>query len=245
MGQRLQRQQAETCHSKQDLRDERDWPWVWAIQDPEVLDWRCKVPAEDQRTVTALQANLPVSILPHLYLGDAKSARNMQRIRECGITHILNAAGPPARGKSEEYAADGIETLEFDAEDEEGYPMLEKHLESALAFIASAKNSGGKCLVHCVAGISRSGVLVAAVAMLSERMTVLETVAHCRRQRGNAYLWNHSFQWQLVALARSEGLLGPEPGERDSVVAQKPPTFVAVSKSAKPSAKDALAKLVG
>jgi len=245
MGQRLQRDTTKPSHSEQGSREERDWPWVWAIQDAEVLDWRCRVPEEEHRTLAAMQANLPVPILPHLYLGDAKSARNMERIRECGITHILNTAGPPARGNSEEYDADGIETLEFDAEDEEGYPMLEKHLDSARAFIASAKHSGGKCLVHCAAGISRSGVLVAAEAMLSERMTVLETVAHCRKQRGNACLWNHSFQWQLVALARREGLLGPEPGERHSFVAQKPPVFMAVPMSVKPSAKDALAKLVG
>merc|ERR1712014_140519 len=108
-------------------------------------------------------------------------------------------------------------------DDEEGYPMLDRHLGSARAFIAAAKSTGGKCLVHCVAGISRSGVLVAAETLLSERMTVLDTVAHCRRCRGNAFLWNNSFQEQLVSLARKEGLLGASPGQAGSIVSEVPP----------------------
>jgi hypothetical protein len=27
---------------------------------------------------------------------------------------------------------------------------------------------------------------------------ILKTVAHCRRQRGNCFIWNHSFQLQLA-----------------------------------------------
>lgn len=59
--------------------------------------------------------------------------------------------------------------------------------------------------MHCVAGINRSGVLVAAARMLDERTSVLATVKHCRAQRGSTFLWNESFQEQLVALARREG----------------------------------------
>jgi len=202
----------------------QDWPWVWAIREPEILDWKRKVSRDNQGTVAACQAELPVEILPHLFLGDAKCARNMDRMRALGITHILNAAGISARGPVEEYKAEGIATLEFDAEDEEAYPMLDRHLSAARAFIASARDSDGKCLVHCVAGMNRSGVLVAAEAMLSERMSVLESVAHCRSCRGNAFLWNHSFQEQLVALARNEDLLGPRPGQIDCIVVEEAPS---------------------
>jgi len=54
--------------------------------------------------------------------------------------------------------------------------------------------------------------------MLSERETVLVTIAHIRKRRGNAFLWNESFQEQLVQLARNEGLLGPKPGSAGSIV---------------------------
>jgi len=94
--------------------------------------------------------------------------------------------------------------------------MLEKHLEESRAFIAEAKASGGKCCVHCAAGINRSGVIVAAEKMLADRMNVLEVVAHIRRQRGNMYLLNETFQDELVSVARREGLLGPKGGEAGS-----------------------------
>ena len=37
--------------------------------------------------------------------------------------------------------------------------MLAKHFEAASAFIRAAAAAGGRCLVHCVAGINRSGLL--------------------------------------------------------------------------------------
>jgi len=239
MGQRL----SATQSLEQEVGKEDDWPWIWAIRDPEVFDWRLSVPKDQQAEMSARHANLPVEIQSHLFLGDAKCAHNMERVRALGITHIINAAGRAARGVAEDYDSQGIERLEFDADDEDGYPMLERHLDAARTFIASAKKSGGKCLVHCVAGINRSGVLVAAEKMLSDRTTVLETVAHCRACRGNAYLWNHSFQEQLVSLARSEGLLGTKPGETGSVVVGVPPPHASLPSASKPSAKDALSRL--
>jgi len=229
--------------SKHEFGKEEDWPWIWAIRDAEILDWRLSVPQDQHVEFSGRHANLPVEIQPHLFLGDAKCARNMERISALGITHIINAGGPAARGVAADYSSQGITVLEFDAEDEDGYPMLDNHLDNARAFIASAKGSGGKCLVHCVAGINRSGVLVAAEKMLSDRTMVLETVAHCRRCRGNAYLWNHGFQEQLISLARREVLLGPKPGETGSLVMQVPPPLAAHPLTPKPSAKDALSRL--
>ena len=103
---------------------------------------------------------------------------------------------------------------QVDADDEEGYKMLGQHLEECRAFVAKARAiDGGKCAVHCHAGINRSGVMVAAIYMLDSGASVLDAVAHCRMQRGNAFLWNHTFQEELVALARESGLLGPKPGD--------------------------------
>ena len=69
------------------------------------------------------------------------------------------------------------------------------------------------CLIHCHAGINRSGVLATAHLMLAERLPVLEAVARVKEVRGNV-LCNHSFQSQLVQLARDNGLLGPQPEGR-------------------------------
>ena len=91
--------------------------------------------------------------------------------------------------------------------------MLSQHLERCRAFYAECKSTeNGKMVIHCQAGINRSGVITAAIYMLEEQMHVLDVVKHIRRRRGNCYLWNVSFQKQLIALAKKNGLLGPKPG---------------------------------
>jgi hypothetical protein len=65
----------------------------------------------------------------------------------------------------------------------------------------------GLVLVHCAAGINRSGALAMAYVMHRERMPLLEAARHCAAQRG-PLLWNRGFREQLVQYARAEGLLG-------------------------------------
>ena len=88
--------------------------------------------------------------------------------------------------------------------------MLPQHRPAAAQFFAKARAAPGRCLVHCVAGINRSGVLAASELMIHQRLPVLEAVKRMKATRGMV-LQNESFQAQLVALARAEGLLGPEP----------------------------------
>ena len=219
-----------------------DWPWVWALREPAALDWkdRCADDAERQRVHA--QQRLPVEVAPGLLLASAKEAKSLRTLEALGVTHVLNAAGPFQRGPVEDYAARGIAYEELGGEDEEGYAMLESHLDAARAFVATARPDG-VVLVHCAAGLNRSGVVVAAERMLSTREDVLSTVAHCRRRRGNMFLCNESFQAQLVALARTNGLLGPAPGREGSVVPDSPPPKPAPGAPRKLGA-DALRRLV-
>jgi len=154
-------------------------------------------------------ADLPCSIQPHLLLSSKTEAGDREMLQALGITHLLNAAGKAGRTPVD-LAGAGISYLELNGEDEEGYPMLAKHFEAASAFIRAAAAAGGRCLVHCVAGINRSGLLAVAELMMSERLEVLEALARAKRVRG-LILWNESFQLQLVSLAEEHGLLGPMP----------------------------------
>lgn len=206
--------------------DEELWSHLWALQDPTCLDWKHGKSAEEIQECAIRQTKLPVSITEKLYLSDHKNVCDVNKLDELGITHVLNVAGPAARGPVDQYKSHNIEYKEVNADDEEGYDMLGLHLEECRNFMQSAAIVGGRVVVHCVAGINRSGVIVAAEHMLSSDPTtssVLSTVAHCRRQRGNCFLWNNSFQLQLVRLARQHGLLGPGPGEPGCVVTQQAP----------------------
>ncbi len=148
--------------------------------------------------------DLPVEILPHLLLGDKRSC---SLIEAFGITHVLNVAGKAAR--TPESSKLGERYKELNGHDEEGYDML-AHQPEASAFIRAAHAANGRCLIHCQAGINRSGALACAELMLHERLPVLEAVNRCKAARGTI-LTNHSFGEQLVRLAKQTDLLGPEP----------------------------------
>jgi hypothetical protein len=89
---------------------------------------------------------------------------------------------------------------------------LESHFERCLKFVARALLDGGKVLVHCFAGKSRSSTIVAAYVMATEGLTLGETMKRIRDARPCASP-NSGFAAQLVrferrlAAARSEGRL--------------------------------------
>jgi protein-tyrosine phosphatase len=197
-----------------------DYPYLWAIRSPEVLDWKKTVSSDDTiNQMAASQAQLPVRIgtreATGIYLGDAKCARDVGRLRALRIGAIINVAGPAShnRDMDDEYTRHGINIVRLHAEDEVEFPMLRLNLDTVREHIerwrAAAGENGCRVLIHCTAGINRSGVLVAALLMEYEQhLTVLEAVRHIRSRRGNCFLWNEGFQEQLVAHARMLGQLG-------------------------------------
>ena len=61
-------------------------------------------------------------------------------------------------------------------------------------------------LVHCIAGMNRSGVLAIAFVAQSMRWPLLRALKHCLERRG-CLLWNESFQRQLVLFAQRKDSL--------------------------------------
>ena len=147
-------------------------------------------------------------------------------MQSLGITAVLNLAGPLALRRKTIVALEkhGIKYKRIHAEDELEYPVLENHWQEALDFIQKSTKTGkGKCVVHCVAGMNRSGLVVAAYYMMTTQTPVLETMKHVRRQRGNVALCNEGWQQQLVVMTRNNNLLGPQPGTEGSMIQQFPP----------------------
>jgi len=70
----------------------------------------------------------------------------------------------------------------------------------------SAHSTPPVVLVHCQAGVNRSGVLAVAYVMDSQRWPLMRALRHCLEARG-PLLWNLTFQRQLLRFARSRGLL--------------------------------------
>lgn len=151
--------------------------------------------------------DLPVTVAPNLLLGDADAAADVAALAERGVTHVLNASDEaPERSTSDAYARAGIVCRQLGAVDDILYDMR-VHLSDSAAFVEDAISKGGTCLVHCVAGINRSGFIVGGLCMLRGQRPVLEVLAELKRVRGTVLL-NQAFQLQLLNVARDHGLLG-------------------------------------
>jgi hypothetical protein len=95
-----------------------------------------------------------IEIIDNLYLGNRESARDLRRLREAGITHIVNCASELPNYHESEFVYLQLMLLDPD-------PEYHRHIEPVCAFLDDAREKG-KVLVHCFASISRSPAVVLA-----------------------------------------------------------------------------------
>ncbi|KAA0203911.1 hypothetical protein HAZT_HAZT006951 [Hyalella azteca] len=138
---------------------------------------------------------------PGLYIGDIGAAKDRAYLQRVGITHVLNTA----EGKkmctvdtNAEYYKEvnikylGLELLDIPSAN------ISQFFEQGAQFIDDCLSSGGKVLVHCFMGISRSSTIAAAFLMLRRNMGVMEALTTLRRRR--SIYPNDGFLHQLVQL---------------------------------------------
>jgi dual specificity MAP kinase phosphatase len=93
-------------------------------------------------------------ILQRLYLGDARDARDLDLLEECGITHVLNCAyDVPC------YHDNRLEYLHLELADPD--PQFADCIPDICDFIAIGRQSG-TVLVHCRMALSRSPAAILA-----------------------------------------------------------------------------------
>nr|XP_057927007.1 dual specificity protein phosphatase 26-like [Doryrhamphus excisus] len=136
-------------------------------------------------------------VWPTIYIGDQHSAENQNDLFKHGITHILNAAHSERRGCPEIYQGLQITYMGIEAHDSCGFDMS-VNFEAAANFIHRALNKGGKVLVHCHVGVSRSATLVLAYLMLKQKLTLVEAICAVKENRG--VIPNRGFLRQLIHL---------------------------------------------
>ncbi|CAI8002484.1 Dual specificity protein phosphatase 1 [Geodia barretti] len=101
----------------------------------------------------------PVQILPHLILGCAKDSSNLSVLRQLGVTAVLNVShNCPSLFQSQ------LQYMEIRVPDTYQADLLAR-LDEAFLFIDGVKASGGRVLVHCHAGVSRSATVCMAYVM--------------------------------------------------------------------------------
>ncbi|CAL8243430.1 unnamed protein product [Lota lota] len=97
-------------------------------------------------------------VVDGLYLGNIRDAENKGSLSQNGITHILSVysnAKPVLKDKT---------YLCINAADASSQ-NLSHYFKECIGFIHECRLNGGSCLVHCLAGVSRSTTMVVAYLM--------------------------------------------------------------------------------
>eukprot|EP01059_Diplonema_ambulator_P004426 TRINITY_DN14124_c0_g1_i1.p1 TRINITY_DN14124_c0_g1~~TRINITY_DN14124_c0_g1_i1.p1 ORF type:complete len:230 (+),score=43.53 TRINITY_DN14124_c0_g1_i1:85-774(+) len=117
-----------------------------------------------------------------LWLGDAGDAVNWEEMRKHGITHVVNATVecPYLEGEKEGFSAP--EVLRVPVRDDCDAPLKDYFYDVA-TFIEESRQSGGRILVHCRGGVSRSATLVAAYLMIQNNLSSDQTFDYLRTRR--------------------------------------------------------------
>jgi len=141
-------------------------------------------------------------VYPNIYIGDASSAKNKQYLVKLGITHVVNTAEGKLFGMvdtdQEFYKNTPIKYLGFSIMD---LPVsnISQHFYEVADFMEKAiKVEGGKVLVHCLMGMSRSSTCVLAYLMIKEGMSAGDALRQVRQHRDIRP--NDGFLLQLVQL---------------------------------------------
>ncbi|XP_060557088.1 dual specificity protein phosphatase 3-like [Ruditapes philippinarum] len=126
-------------------------------------------------------------VYPNILLGEESIAKQRVQLQKLGVTHVLNTA----EGKDDGYHVHtnhvmyrkvNIEYLGIPATDMMSF-NLSKYFNKCADYIEDALSNGGKILVNCKVGASRSATIVLAFLMLKRHLPVQDAVRLVRKER--------------------------------------------------------------
>jgi len=172
-------------------------------------------------------------IFDFMYLGSEWNASNLEELNANGITHILNVTREidnffPAVFKY-------MNIREYDVEETD----LLKYWDKTYSFVSDCIELGGKVLVHCKMGISRSASTVCAFAMKHFGWSLDQALEHTKQNR-SIINPNNGFRHQLCVY---EGILKAS-RQRLSFRKQQRPNLVLTSRRKKDQVHESESNLV-
>lgn len=130
--------------------------------------------------------NISDEVFPGVHLGDRGAAKNTFYLKKAGVTHVLNTAEGTRQGLVDTnqnfYRPFGIKYKGLKLLDV-AQTNIAMYFSEVAEFIDEALQSGGKVLVNCLMGMSRSSTCVLAYLMLRQNMTAVEALTSVRRFR--------------------------------------------------------------
>ncbi|XP_072291644.1 dual specificity protein phosphatase 6 [Eucyclogobius newberryi] len=149
-------------------------------------------------------SSFPVEILPHLYLGCAKDATNLDVLEEHGIKYILNVTPnlPNLFENAGQFKYKQIPISDHWSQN------LSQFFPEAIGFIDEARSQKCGVLVHCLAGISRSVTVTVAYLMQKLHLSMNDAYDIVKTKKSNISP-NFNFMGQLLDFERTLGVNGP------------------------------------
>lgn len=133
----------------------------------------------------------PVEILPFLYLGSAYHASECEFLANLHITALLNVSRRASEACTTRLHYKWIPVEDSHTAD------ISSHFQEAIDFIDCVREKGGKVLVHCEAGISRSPTICMAYLMKTKQFRLKDAFDYIK-QRRSVISPNFGFMGQLL-----------------------------------------------
>ncbi|XP_064921674.1 protein phosphatase Slingshot homolog 3 isoform X1 [Columba livia] len=177
---------------------------------------------DNEMLLVLAQMDRPSHVFPHLYLGSEWNAANLEELQQNRVTHILNVAR-----EIDNFFPALFTYMNVRVYDEETAQLL-PHWNDTFLFLSRVRASGGRALVHCRMGLSRSAATVLAYAMKEFGWSLERALRHVRHCRPGV-LPNPGFMRQLdfyqgiLHASRHSSLWEPKAADRPPQPEETPP----------------------
>ena len=122
---------------------------------------------------------VPDEVLPGVFIGPKEAAYNRETLRRLGITRVIICCDCIPAYHEEDPT---IFYLRIPIKDSL-FQNLTAFLPTAMAFIAESSEKGEGCLVHCNAGVSRSGSIIVAYIRRTLKLSLEDSLAFAKSKR--------------------------------------------------------------
>ena len=116
-------------------------------------------------------------MLEGLFIGDHVAADNKYILSRAGITHILTVGAGLYPKFPQKF------TYKWISEIDSPTTNLKQHFAVCYQFISNVVDNGGRVLVHCYAGISRSATVIISYLMRAHELSLPEATSYLRSKR--------------------------------------------------------------
>ncbi|XP_072193594.1 protein phosphatase Slingshot homolog 3 [Excalfactoria chinensis] len=168
---------------------------------------------DNEMLLVLAQMDRPSRVFPHIYLGSEWNAANLEELQQNCVTHILNVAR-----EVDNFFPALFNYMNVRVYDEETAQLL-PHWNDTFLFLSDIKARGGRALVHCRMGLSRSAATVLAYAMKEFGWSLERALRHVRCCRPDVqpnpgFMRQLDFYQGILNASRHSSFWEPQAAER-------------------------------